>query len=35
MVMVAIDMCGKAPSRGSGYMKLRENMHYFLCFLFI
>ena len=25
----------RAPSRGSGYMELRENMYYYLCFLFI
>ena len=25
--MVAIDMCGKAPSQGSGYMELHENMY--------
>ena len=41
VVMVAIDMCGKSPSRGngggegSGYMELSENMFYLLCFLFI
>ena len=28
VVMVAIDMCGKSPSRGSGYMGLRENVHF-------
>ena len=26
-VMVAIDMCGKSPIKGSGYMELRENTH--------
>ena len=26
-VMVAIDMYGKSPIKGSGYMELRENMH--------
>ena len=33
VVMVAIDMCGKAPSQGSGYMELPENM-YILIFPF-
>ena len=27
VVMVAIDMWGKAPSRGSGYMELHEYMY--------
>ena len=27
VVMVVIDMCGKALSRGSGYMELHENMY--------
>ena len=28
VVMVATDMCGKSPSRGSGYMGLRENIYF-------
>ena len=32
--MVATDMCGKTSSRGSGYMGLRENIH-FLTVLFV
>ena len=32
--MVATDTCGNVPSRGSGYMGLRENIH-FLTILFI
>ena len=27
VVMVATDMCGKIPSRASGYMELHENMY--------
>ena len=27
VVMVATDMCGKSPSRASGYMELHENMY--------
>ena len=27
LVTVATDMYGKSPSRGSGYMRLRENIH--------
>ena len=26
--MVATDMCGKSPLRGSGCMGLRENIHF-------
>ena len=35
MVMVAINMCKKNPSQGSGYMESCETMYYLLCFLFI
>ena len=36
VVMVAIDMCGKSLPRGSGYMELREKLHFmFLVYLFI
>ena len=28
MVMAPTDMSGKTPSRGSGYMGLRGNMHF-------
>ena len=27
VVMVPIDMCGKSPSQGSGYMELLEKMY--------
>ena len=30
VVMVDIDMCGKPPTRGSGYMELRKTMYYLL-----
>ena len=30
--MVATDMCGKTPSRGSGCMGLRENIHFLTIF---
>ena len=33
--MVANDMCGKSPSRGIGYMELRENMHFQQSCLFL
>ena len=32
--MVATDMCGKSPSRGSGYMGLRENTYTFNNFVY-
>ena len=28
VVMVATDICRKSPSWGSGYMGLRENVHF-------
>ena len=28
VVMVDTDMCGKSPSRGSGYMELHKNMQF-------
>ena len=34
VVMVATDMCRKSPSRGSGYMGLRENIFLTIFFIF-
>ena len=28
VVMVATDLCGKSPPRESGYIGLRENIHF-------
>ena len=33
--MVAIDMCEKAPSRGSGYMELSQHVYFNISVLFI
>ena len=35
VVMVAIDTYGKTPSRGSGYMELRENMCVLIFWFFL
>ena len=33
MVIAATDMCGKNPSRESGYMGLHENIHFYHYYL--